>query len=156
MMTWRGGFADATSHKTRKAHRICHNRARPTQHPASALAQAPTASYVTTPFNMSANNSDEGLYKMIALCAIGAYVSICCIHPVQEGKTATYKRGGHLIDRTESAGYSLKAPLIDTVVEIQHSMQTDNVTDVLCGTSGGVMVSQTLAEHRNRFRCACL
>ena len=92
---------------------------------------------------MSSNpsTSSDSFYTSVVAAVVTTLLIMSSLHEVQEGKTATYKRGGHLINRTEPPGYSWKYPLIDTVLEVQHTMQTDNITNILCGTSGGVMVT---------------
>lgn len=51
-----------------------------------------------------------------------------------------YYRGGALLDQTSSPGYHLMIPFLTSFREIQVTLQTDEVKNVPCGTSGGVMI----------------
>lgn len=56
------------------------------------------------------------------------------------GHIGVYYRGGALLDQTSSPGYHLMVPFITSFREIQVTLQTDEVKNVPCGTSGGVMI----------------
>lgn len=73
-------------------------------------------------------------------------------HTVQEGHVGVYWRGGRLLDRTTEPGWHTKVPLIDHMEEVQVTMQTDSVTEIPCGTSGGVVVYFDRIEVVNRLR----
>jgi len=62
------------------------------------------------------------------------------LHAIQEGHVGVYWRGGALLERITKPGWHLKIPLLDTVQEVQITVQTDKVIDIPCGTSGGVMI----------------
>eukprot|EP01061_Rhynchopus_euleeides_P001765 TRINITY_DN11294_c0_g1_i1.p1 TRINITY_DN11294_c0_g1~~TRINITY_DN11294_c0_g1_i1.p1 ORF type:complete len:338 (+),score=146.90 TRINITY_DN11294_c0_g1_i1:48-1016(+) len=60
---------------------------------------------------------------------------------VPEGYVGVKFRGGALQPGTLPPGLVFKTPLIETIENVQITTQTDYVSDVPCGTSGGVMVS---------------
>ncbi|EGD79511.1 erlin-1 [Salpingoeca rosetta] len=62
------------------------------------------------------------------------------IHSVQEGYVAVYYRGGALLSTVNGPGYHIMLPFITSYRQIQVTLQTDEVTNVPCGTSGGVIV----------------
>lgn len=62
-------------------------------------------------------------------------------HRVEEGHVAVYYRGGALLPHTSDPGLHLLLPFITTYKTVQVTLQTDEVRDVPCGTSGGVMVT---------------
>ncbi|CAI5764944.1 Hypothetical predicted protein [Podarcis lilfordi] len=60
--------------------------------------------------------------------------------PVQEGHLAVYYRGGALLATLSGPGYHLMLPFVTTPRAVQTTLQTDEVKNVPCGTSGGVMI----------------
>merc|ERR1712198_518942 len=74
---------------------------------------------------------------LIALCAIVVNFSI---HKIEEGHVGVYFRGGALLSTITSPGYHLMFPLLTTYRSMQTTLQTDEVKNVPCGTSGGVMI----------------
>eukprot|EP01104_Vermistella_antarctica_P015436 TRINITY_DN5081_c0_g1_i2.p1 TRINITY_DN5081_c0_g1~~TRINITY_DN5081_c0_g1_i2.p1 ORF type:complete len:315 (+),score=87.37 TRINITY_DN5081_c0_g1_i2:132-1076(+) len=73
------------------------------------------------------------------------------IHKVEEGHVGVYWRGGALIDRVTEAGLHVKIPFLETFENVQVTLQTDKVTDIPCGTSGGVMIWIEKVEVVNRL-----
>jgi regulator of protease activity HflC (stomatin/prohibitin superfamily) len=73
------------------------------------------------------------------------------IHIVPEGHVGAYWRGGRLLDTITYPGIHTKIPFIDRSADVQVTMQTDSVTDIPCGTSGGVMVYFDRIEVVNRL-----
>jgi len=71
-------------------------------------------------------------------------VVLACIpmglHIIEEGYVGVYYRGGALLSSTTEPGYHVMLPGITSVKQVQVTMQTDEVTNVPCGTSGGVMI----------------
>lgn len=51
-----------------------------------------------------------------------------------------YWRAGRLLQGVTEPGLHLRLPYLDTYAAIQVTLQTDKVTDVPCGTKGGVMI----------------
>jgi len=76
---------------------------------------------------------------LIAIAAFAAFVSFS-IHKIEEGHTAVYYRGGALLSSTNGPGYHMMLPFITTFRSVQTTLQTDEVKNVPCGTSGGVMI----------------
>lgn len=62
------------------------------------------------------------------------------VHQIYEGHVGVYYRGGALLSEVSGPGYHLMLPWITSSSMVQTTMQTDEVTDVPCGTSGGVMI----------------
>merc|ERR1712012_1437108 len=59
---------------------------------------------------------------------------------IEEGHTGVYYRGGALLNTMSSPGFHLMIPLITSYKSVQTTLQTDEVKNVPCGTSGGVMI----------------
>eukprot|EP01116_Phalansterium_solitarium_P023848 TRINITY_DN8549_c0_g1_i1.p1 TRINITY_DN8549_c0_g1~~TRINITY_DN8549_c0_g1_i1.p1 ORF type:complete len:317 (+),score=72.05 TRINITY_DN8549_c0_g1_i1:66-1016(+) len=85
----------------------------------------------------------------LAICAILMGLTI---HQVEEGHVGVYWRGGALLNRTTGPGFHLKLPLLDNFENVQVTVQTDKVTDIPCGTSGGVMIKIERVEVVNRLK----
>ncbi|XP_054711469.1 erlin-2-like [Uloborus diversus] len=62
------------------------------------------------------------------------------LHKIEEGHVGIYYRGGALLKDTSSPGFHMMVPFITTYRSIQVTLQTDEVKNVPCGTSGGVMI----------------
>uniref|UniRef100_A0A6I8PJ74 Erlin n=1 Tax=Ornithorhynchus anatinus TaxID=9258 RepID=A0A6I8PJ74_ORNAN len=71
------------------------------------------------------------------LLAVLLYASI---HRIDEGHLAVYYRGGALLTSPSGPGYHIMLPFITTYRSVQTTLQTDEVKNVPCGTSGGVMI----------------
>ncbi|XP_078421514.1 erlin-2-like isoform X2 [Cetorhinus maximus] len=72
--------------------------------------------------------------------AILAAMIFSSVHKVEEGHIAVYYRGGALLKATSGPGFHLMLPFITTFKAVQNTVQTDEVKNVPCGTSGGVMI----------------
>ncbi|GIM03023.1 hypothetical protein Vretimale_7832 [Volvox reticuliferus] len=57
-----------------------------------------------------------------------------------------------LLRRVTPPGIHVRIPLIDTFEAIQTTMQTDKVTDIMCGTKGGVTITFDKIEVVNRLK----
>jgi len=62
------------------------------------------------------------------------------LHQINQGHVGIYYRGGALLKETSGPGYHLKLPIITEMRMVQTTMQKDEVLNVPCGTSGGVMI----------------
>lgn len=62
------------------------------------------------------------------------------LHKIEEGHVGVYFRGGALLQQTSQPGYHMMIPFITAYRSVQVTLQTDEVTNVPCGTSGGVMI----------------
>ncbi|XP_067857086.1 erlin-2 [Heptranchias perlo] len=72
--------------------------------------------------------------------AVLAAMIFSSVHKVEEGHVAVYYRGGALLKATSGPGFHLMLPFITTFKAVQNTVQTDEVKNVPCGTSGGVMI----------------
>lgn len=73
------------------------------------------------------------------------------LHTVDEGNAGVYWIGGALRDKVSGPGWNVKIPFIETMAQVQVTMQTDSVTNIPCGTSGGVLVTFARIEVVNRL-----
>ncbi|XP_041921543.1 erlin-1 [Alosa sapidissima] len=62
------------------------------------------------------------------------------IHRIDEGHVGVYYRGGALLTFPNGPGYHIMLPFITTYRSVQTTLQTDEIKNVPCGTSGGVMI----------------
>ncbi|XP_026272838.1 erlin-2-B [Frankliniella occidentalis] len=62
------------------------------------------------------------------------------LHKLEEGHTGVYYRGGALLSNTSQPGFHMMIPFITSFRSVQVTLQTDEVKNVPCGTSGGVMI----------------
>lgn len=74
---------------------------------------------------------------LVGLFAAGITFSL---HKVEEGHVAVYYRGGALLSTTSLPGFHLMIPFLTTFRSVQTTLQTDEVKNVPCGTSGGVVI----------------
>eukprot|EP00729_Bicosta_minor_P013328 gene13328-22012_t len=72
---------------------------------------------------------------MVAIAFLVAAVAIC----------------GALLTKTSGPGYNLMMPLITNMRSVQTTMQTDKVTNVPCGTQGGVILYFDRIEVVNKL-----
>uniref|UniRef100_A0A8D3E153 Erlin-1 n=1 Tax=Scophthalmus maximus TaxID=52904 RepID=A0A8D3E153_SCOMX len=83
---------------------------------------------------------------VLALAAVGlgsgvtAILLHSSIHKIEEGHLAVYYRGGALLTSPNGPGYHIMLPFITTFRSVQTTLQTDEIKNVPCGTSGGVMI----------------
>uniref|UniRef100_A0A672GES7 Erlin-2 n=1 Tax=Salarias fasciatus TaxID=181472 RepID=A0A672GES7_SALFA len=78
------------------------------------------------------------IFSIIA--ALGGAALLASVHKIDEGHTGVYYRGGALLTSTSGPGFHLMLPFITTYKSVQTTLQTDEVKNVPCGTSGGVMI----------------
>eukprot|EP00048_Salpingoeca_helianthica_P016467 m.232477 g.232477 ORF g.232477 m.232477 type:complete len:329 (-) comp18733_c0_seq1:58-1044(-) len=62
------------------------------------------------------------------------------LHQVEQGHVGVYYRGGALLSSISEPGFHMMLPFITSMRMIQTTMQTDEVKNIPCGTSGGVMI----------------
>merc|ERR1719510_2923934 len=72
--------------------------------------------------------------------AIVAIMTAISVHKVEEGHVSVYYRGGALLQTTAGPGFHMMLPFVTSYRSIQTTLQTDEVKNVPCGTSGGVMI----------------
>ncbi len=80
----------------------------------------------------------------LATLAIGGAAAILCmnlaLHRIEEGHVGVYYRGGALLNTISYPGFHLMFPMLTSYRSVQTTLQTDEVKNVPCGTSGGVMI----------------
>lgn len=74
------------------------------------------------------------------------------VHFINEGHIGVYTRGGALLNGYTEPGVHTMIPLITKVHQVQVTLQTDKVSNIPCGTSGGVMLTFDKIEVVNRLR----
>ncbi|XP_022129521.1 erlin-1 [Pieris rapae] len=89
---------------------------------------------------------------VLALVILFGGISIhFSLHKVEEGHLAVYYRGGALLPITSEPGFHMMIPLLTTFKSIQTTLQTDEVSNVPCGTSGGVLIYFERIEIVNKL-----
>lgn len=88
----------------------------------------------------------------VIVAAIAVIVALSGLHTIPEGHVGLYWRGGALMERTSRAGFHWKIPLLEGHSAVQVTVQTDSVTNIPCGTSGGVLIDFAKVEVVNRLR----
>lgn len=73
------------------------------------------------------------------------------LHRIEEGHVGVYYRGGALLATLSAPGFHLMIPFLTSYRSIQTTLQTDQVVNVPCGTSGGVMIFFDRIEVVNRL-----
>ncbi|XP_077999081.1 erlin-2-like [Glandiceps talaboti] len=72
--------------------------------------------------------------------AITGMIMNFSVHKIDEGHVGVYYRGGALLSQTSGPGYHIMVPFLTSYRTVQTTLQTDEVKNVPCGTSGGVMI----------------
>ncbi|KAL4239298.1 Erlin-1 [Mactra antiquata] len=92
-----------------------------------------------------------------AIAAVGIFVAVLAafanfsIHKIEEGHVGVYYRGGALLSSVSSPGYHFMIPFITSFRSVQTTLQTDEVKNVPCGTSGGVIIYFDRVEVVNKL-----
>ncbi|CAF1054082.1 unnamed protein product [Adineta steineri] len=76
---------------------------------------------------------------LVALGIVAAIIPLG-IHQIPEGHVGIYYRGGALLTSMTAPGYHVMMPFITSVKIVQTTLQTDEVKNIPCGTSGGTMI----------------
>jgi len=74
------------------------------------------------------------------------------VHRIEEGYVGVYYRGGALLADISVAGYQTMIPVVTTIHQVQTTIQTDEIRDIPCGTSGGVMIYFDRIEVVNQLQ----
>jgi len=83
---------------------------------------------------------------MNPLAGIGVFVVLFglavqfSLHQIEEGHVGVYYRGGAMLQGLSGPGFHMMVPFLTSVRNVQTTLQTDEVKNVPCGTSGGVMI----------------
>ncbi|XP_075457516.1 erlin-2 [Ascaphus truei] len=83
--------------------------------------------------------SQVGALAALGFALVGAAL-FSAVHKIEEGHMGVYYRGGALLTSTSGPGFHLMLPFITSFKSVQSTLQTDEVKNVPCGTSGGVMI----------------
>ncbi len=81
--------------------------------------------------------------NVVAVAILGVVVIVgmnTALHKVEEGHVAVYYRGGALLESIAQPGFHMMVPFLTSYRTVQTTLQTDEVKNVPCGTSGGVMI----------------
>eukprot|EP01087_Luapelamoeba_hula_P002947 TRINITY_DN12777_c0_g1_i1.p1 TRINITY_DN12777_c0_g1~~TRINITY_DN12777_c0_g1_i1.p1 ORF type:complete len:345 (-),score=80.79 TRINITY_DN12777_c0_g1_i1:58-1092(-) len=76
----------------------------------------------------------------LPLVVVLAVFLVASLHRVEEGHVGLYWRGGALLSDITEPGFHVMVPIVTTMANVQTTLQTDTVTNIPCGTSGGVMI----------------
>jgi len=88
---------------------------------------------------------------LVVLAPVVLLTLFLTLHKVSEGHVGVYWRGGALLTHISEPGFQLKMPYVTTMHEVQVTVQTDAVTGIPCGTSGGVLIHFDKVEVVNRL-----
>uniref|UniRef100_A0A3B4CDE4 Erlin-1 n=1 Tax=Pygocentrus nattereri TaxID=42514 RepID=A0A3B4CDE4_PYGNA len=91
-----------------------------------------------------------------AIAGVMAIMLHSSIHKIEEGHLAVYYRGGALLTTPNGPGYHIMLPFITTYRSVQTTLQTDEIKNVPCGTSGGVMIYFDRIEVVNMLVLKCV
>lgn len=80
------------------------------------------------------------LGSLLMLFGLIAFLFSLSVHKIEEGHVGVYYRGGALLRATTGPGYHLMIPFLTSYKSVQTTMQTDEVKNIPCGTSGGVVI----------------
>lgn len=81
--------------------------------------------------------------NLVGLATVGLLLVLLinsALHRIDEGHVAVYYRGGALLETIAQPGFHMMIPFLTSYRVIQTTLQTDEVKNVPCGTSGGVMI----------------
>ncbi|KAK6171436.1 hypothetical protein SNE40_019627 [Patella caerulea] len=86
----------------------------------------------------------------VSAVLLGVFLNFS-IHKIEEGHVGVYYRGGALLTTTSEPGYHFMFPVLTTFRSVQTTLQTDEVKNVPCGTSGGVIIYFERIEVVNKL-----
>ncbi|XP_060063978.1 erlin-1-like isoform X1 [Ylistrum balloti] len=86
----------------------------------------------------------------ILAVGVGLLINVS-IHKIDEGHVGVYYRGGALLSSVSAPGYHFMMPFLTSYRTVQTTLQTDEVKNVPCGTSGGVMIYFDRIEVVNKL-----
>jgi len=91
---------------------------------------------------------------MVGVAVVGVMSALLAssgMHTIREGHVGLYWRGGALLQAIAEPGLHWHTPLIEGFAELQTTIQTDSVSNIPCGTSGGVVITFSKVEVVNRL-----
>ena len=92
---------------------------------------------------------EAGIFTLLTLLALwwaGAF------HVIDSGHIGVYKRGGAMLDSWTEPGLHFMIPFITKYFPVQVTLQTDQVKNIPCGTSSGVILNFEKIEVVNRLK----
>ncbi|KAF7997637.1 hypothetical protein HCN44_006208 [Aphidius gifuensis] len=89
------------------------------------------------------NQNIVGVTLLIGLASVFNFA----IHRIDEGHVGVYFRGGALLPHVSNPGFHMMIPLLTTYRSVQVTLQTDEVKNVPCGTSGVVNILDSNAVY---------
>jgi len=92
----------------------------------------------------------------VAGLALAAGLTPFSMHRVPEGHVAVYFRGGALLNKVVGPGFHFSTPLLTSVRFVQTTVQTDKVTNIPCGTSGGTVIHFDRIEVVNQLKASAV
>ncbi|XP_059143875.1 erlin-1-like [Physella acuta] len=90
------------------------------------------------------------VFMFAGAVALGIFINFS-IHKIEEGHVGVYYRGGALLSTTSEPGYHFMLPVLTSFRSVQTTLQTDEVKNVPCGTSGGVIIYFERIEVVNKL-----
>ncbi|XP_029426540.1 erlin-2 isoform X3 [Nannospalax galili] len=116
----------------------------------SSVLRGVAVSAVAWEFGLVRSARRDSLDTGPLMAQLGAIVAVAssffcaslfsAVHKIEEGHIGVYYRGGALLTSTSGPGFHLMLPFITSYKSVQTTLQTDEVKNVPCGTSGGVMI----------------
>ncbi|XP_019875846.1 erlin-2-like [Aethina tumida] len=95
---------------------------------------------------------EHAIIGSICMCLV--LVFNYSLHRIEEGHVGVYYRGGAVLPKTSEPGYHMMLPVITSYKSVQVTLQTDEVKNVPCGTSGGVMIYFDRIEVVNHLKAS--
>lgn len=96
------------------------------------------------------------LIALVQLFRASVVGAILGVHKIPEGYVGVYWRGGALLDRITWPGFHAKLPLLTNHEAVQVTVQTDKVTNIPCGTSGGTVIHFANVEVVNQLQASAV
>jgi len=96
--------------------------------------------------------SPPEISSLTFLFVIAAVLLSLSVHRIEEGYVGVYFRGGALLDEIKEPGYQVMVPVVTTMFQVQTTIQTDEIRNIPCGTSGGVMIYFDRIEVVNQLQ----
>ncbi|UJR36215.1 hypothetical protein I4U23_028947 [Adineta vaga] len=78
--------------------------------------------------------------KWLTALGITGVIFALSVHQIPEGHVGIYYRGGALLTSLTAPGFHVMTPFLTSVKIVQTTLQTDEVKNIPCGTSGGTMI----------------
>jgi len=82
----------------------------------------------------------DSLITALIIVATLSVILPLSLHRVEEGHVGIYYRAGALLPVVSRPGVHMQVPFLTSFRPIQITLQTDELKNVPCGTSGGVMI----------------